>query len=88
MSNDTYLPPSISTESNKIVHFCWDNSDLNEETPSGAETAHTAHRIVIQEAEADAVIQSHDLPQIPKSHKRTVQPQIQELPPCFAKDKA
>ena len=47
-----------------------------------------AHGIVIQEAEADAVIQSRDFPQIPKSHKRTVQPQIKELLPCFAKDKA
>ena len=88
MSSNTYLPPSISTESNKIVHFCWDNFGLNEETPSGTGTTHTVHGIVIQEVEADAVIQSRDLPQIPKSHKRTVQPQIQEPPPCFAKDKA
>ena len=44
--------------------------------------------MVIKEVEADAVIQSRDLPQIPKSHKCTVPPQIQELPPCFAKDKA
>ena len=32
LSSNTYLPPSISTESNKIVYFCWDNFDLNEET--------------------------------------------------------
>ena len=73
MSSNTYLPP---TESNKIVHFCWDNFDLNEEIPSGTGTTHTAHGIVIQEVEADAVIQSRDLPQIPKSHKHTVQPQV------------
>ena len=87
INSNTYLPPSISTEGNE-VHFCWDNFDLNEETPSGAGTTHTAHRIVIQELEADAVIQSRDFPQIPKSHKRTVRPQMQELPLCFAKDKA
>ena len=29
MSSNIYLPPSISTEGNEIVHFCLDNFDLN-----------------------------------------------------------
>ena len=86
--NSSHLPPSISTDNNVIVHLYWDNFDLNEETPSGTGTTHTAHGIIVQEVEDNALFELDELPQVAKSHARTVQPEIQELPPCFAKAKA
>ena len=79
--NSLHLPPSISMD-NVIVHLCWDNFDLNGETP------HTAHGVIIQEVEDNALFELDELPQIAKSHVHIVQPEIQELPPCFAKAKA
>lgn len=32
-----------------MSHLCWDNFDLNEETPSGSGTTHSTHGIMIQE---------------------------------------
>ena len=49
--NSSHLPPSISTDNNVIVHLCWDNFDLNEETPSSTGTTHTVHGIITQEVE-------------------------------------
>ena len=72
-------------DNNVIVHLCWDNFDLNEETPSGTGTTNTAHGIIIQEVEDNALFKLNELPQIAKSHACTVQPEIQQLPPCFAK---
>ena len=43
------LPSNIYTENNFVIHFCWDNFDINEETPSGMRTTHSTHGIVIQE---------------------------------------
>ena len=49
------LPPNIIPgNSNEVVHFCWDNFDLLEETPSGANTTHTCHGIAIQELKPGA----------------------------------
>ncbi len=45
---DSLLPSNIVTDGNKMVHLCWDNFDINEETPSGSGTTHTTHGIVIQ----------------------------------------
>ena len=50
----SHLPPVISMD-NVIVHLCWDNVDLNEGTPSGAETTHTAGGIIVQEVEDNAL---------------------------------
>jgi hypothetical protein len=47
--NESIVPSNISTTSNKMAHMCWDNFDINEETPSGAGTTHSTHGIVIQE---------------------------------------
>ena len=33
---------------NIVTVPCWDNCDLNEETPLGTGTKHTAHRIIAQ----------------------------------------
>ena len=43
------LPPTIVYQYNFLIHFCWDNFDLLEDTPSGAGTTHSTHGIVIQE---------------------------------------
>ena len=82
------LPAGISTEHNEIIHFCWDNFDLNEETPSGSGTTHTAHGIAIQEVENGAEVTDPDLPNVSESHRRTAHLIIDELEPCFAKAKA
>ena len=42
------LPSNIALTGNKVSHLCWDNFDVNEETPSGAGTTHCAHGILIQ----------------------------------------
>jgi len=51
---DLVLPANISPTDNKVVHLCWDNFDINEETPSGAGTTHSTHGIVIQELTSGA----------------------------------
>ena len=79
------LPTNISIQGNKFSHLCWDNFDINEETPSGAGTTHSTHGIIIQE-----IIENH-FPEMPletvapraKDRKLTYTPTI--LPPCFAK---
>ena len=43
------LPPHIVTHNNLVVHFCFDNFDLTEETPSGRGTTHSTHGIILQE---------------------------------------
>ena len=60
---------------------------LNEETPTEVGTIHTAH-CIIQEVETDSRSPARDLPQVPKSHERTVHPIIEDLQPYFAKSKA
>ena len=88
MAYNNVLPPSISTEHNSVVYLCWDNFDLNEETPTGAGTTHTAHGIIIQEVETDSRSPARGLPQVPKFHESTEHPFIEDLQPCFAKAKA
>ena len=43
------LPLPINVNNNKVLHFCWDNFDLNEETTAGSNTTHSTHGIVLQE---------------------------------------
>lgn len=42
------LPAGATTQA-PFTHFCWDNFDMAEETPSGAGTTHSTHGIIIQE---------------------------------------
>ena len=86
-ARSSFLPANILTEHNAVIHFCWDNFDLNEEMPSGAGTTHTAHGIVIQEVENGADVTDTELPNVPKLHERTTHPIINDLEPCFAKAK-
>ena len=52
--SESVLPVNISTENNVVLHLCWDNFDLNEETPSGSGTTHSTHGIAIQEVALSA----------------------------------
>ena len=47
LQSNSLLPTKISKEDNATLHFCWDNSDLQEETASGAGTTHSAHDMAI-----------------------------------------
>jgi len=38
---NSVLPSNISHTGNIVSHLCWDNFDINEETPTGAGTTHT-----------------------------------------------
>ena len=42
------VPSLVVPDQNSFTKLCWDNFDLNEETPSSAGTTPTAHGIVIQ----------------------------------------
>lgn len=46
---ESTIPSTIYPGKNVVVHLCWDNFDLKQETPSGAGTTHTAHGIITQE---------------------------------------
>lgn len=86
-ASKSVLPSNISTERNSVIHFCWDNFDLNEETPSGAGTTHSTHGIVIQEVTEEAqTIESTETPTIER--RKIIEPNVSELKPCFAKPKA
>jgi hypothetical protein len=59
---DGILPSNIVTSDSIVCHTCWDNFDLNEQTPSGAGTTHSTHGIVIQELSCDlpAIVETTD----------------------------
>lgn len=67
------MPPCAQVEGSKMIHLCWDNFDLLEETPSGAGTTHTAHGIVIQELSSGSLEQSQETEEIrvPRTKKRS-----------------
>ena len=86
-ASKSLLPSNISTENNSVIHFCWDNFGLNEETPSGMGTTHSTHGIVIQEV--TEVDQTRDVAPIQtKERLKVILPEATELQPCFAKQKA
>ena len=86
-ADDSVLPPNISLQSNSVIHFCWDNFDLNEETPSGSGTTHSTHGIVIQEVASGAELETTAMTPVIRDRKRTIKPDIAELRPCFLKPK-
>ena len=87
-SSESVLPRNISRDNDAVIHLCYDNFDLDEETPSGSGTTHSTHGIVIQEirdpeittavAEADTT---------PRSRDRSVTPIEVQIRPCYAKAK-
>ena len=64
--------------------MCWDNFDINEETPSGAGTTHTTHGIVIQEVYTyQHVPMSVD--SLPRTRERSLLYTPSNLQHCFSK---
>ena len=84
---DSILPSNITPALNKVSHLCWDNFDINEETPSGTGTTHVTHGILIQE-----VLEVSNIPPtetgIVKTKERSFKFIPSQLPPCFVKKKA
>jgi len=72
-ASDSVLPSNISQSGNLVTHTCWDNFDLNEETPSGSGTTHTTHGIVIQELSPTCSPHMCDPVECPKSKSRSFQ---------------
>ena len=79
--------PAAATKEAKVTHFCWDNFDLLEETPSGTGTTHSTHGIIIQETDNQplTVNEPHE---VEKTKKRSSSYVPVQLQPCFASSKA
>ena len=85
--SESVLPVNISTENNIILHLCWNNFDLNEETPSGSGTTHSTYGIAIQEVPLPAT--SSGVP-VQRDESRPTVPTKQRtkevvIKPCYAK---
>lgn len=83
--NTNLLPPAIDLTNNEVLHFSWDNFDLNEETASGLGTTHTTHGIAIQETTLQAVETRHHITNVPKTKERSVKFTQEVIPPSFSK---
>ena len=87
MIHNSILPSNISSSNNKVAMVCFDNFDINEETPSGSGTTHTTHGIIIQEVQlaktTDVMLESMD--SIPRTHERSIKFTVSDLPPCYKK---
>lgn len=86
-ASESVLPPNISTDNNDVLHLCWDNFDLNEETLSGSGTTHSTHGIIIQEVIDKSTVHVADSQPLPKTGERTIKPAPVEIRPCYAKAK-
>jgi len=81
---DDVLPSNITVSGNVVAHLCWDNFDINEQTPSGAGTTHTTHGIVIQEVDSSTVEPMECVPQ-DRTRERCFKYTAPVLPPCYTK---
>lgn len=83
------VPSNISVEQNAVSHVCWDNFDINEETPSGSGTTHTTHGIVVQKVNAQGY-GSQDNADVPvqKTKQRSFQLIPPSLPICLSRKRA
>lgn len=88
------LPPNINPAMTSLVHFWFDNFDLQEETPSGRGTTHTTHGLICQEKIANTTTKDDDKHQPAEKAKRTTAPRLRsvknvanELPPCYVSKK-
>ena len=84
---DSLIPLAILPHQNIVTHFCWDNFDLLEETPSGAGTTHTAHGLIIQETKSTTDTPDEPPAHLPKTKERSFACTPAELEPCYLKDK-
>jgi len=81
---DSLLPSNISVTGNIVSHLCWDNFDINEETPSGAGTTHTTHGIVIQELE-QAAAEVRQVAVQQRTRERSFKFVPESLQPCYTR---
>ena len=83
------LPPHIVTHNNQVVHFCFDNFDLTEETPSGRGTTHSTHGLILQEKYIlqDMEESSYENGNLPKTKARSAPYEQKDLHPCYVKNK-
>lgn len=79
--SDSVLPPTMLQLTNVCTHFCWDNFDLTEETPTGAGTTHSTHGIAIMEHLGKKDIET-ETARIQKSKRRSIQFSKEDLTPC------
>ena len=81
----TQLLPQIlfyPRDNNAVIHLCFDNFDLDEETPSGSGTTHSTHGIVIQEVlDPDRQPILTETQPTPRSKQRSVKPVEIEIRP-------
>ena len=83
-SFDSILPITVSRDNNAVLHLCYDNFDLDEETPSGSGTTHSTHGIIIQEVlDPDRFVPLTETDTVPQSRKRSVIPTEVEIRPCY-----
>ena len=68
---------------NVFTHFCWDNFDLNEETPTGIGTTHSTHGIAIQEHSGMKNEHPIESSSMNRSKRRSIQYTQRDLAPCF-----
>lgn len=85
--HDSLLPFNIWTAGNKVVHLCWDNFDIKEETPSGAGTTYLTHGIVIQELVDGAELCLEQVT-VPKTKQRSLKHVERVIGPCFSKKRS
>ena len=92
VDDNSIVPPTICKTRNTVTHLCWDNFDLNEETPSGAGTTHTAHGIIIQECECPAAASEEQTtshtPEVQRTKQRSISLSLSAPAPCFLAGKA
>ena len=90
--SECVLPGNISVTGNVVSHTCWDNFDLNEETPSGAGTTHSTHGIVIQELAVNCDVDVRKSAQPVESKRRSFKyvpahfellPSSRKVEPCI-----
>ena len=80
------IPPGIKMQGNEVLHFCWDNFDLNKETASGAGTTHSTHGLVIQETvNGQPSDKSEHILATARAKKRSVTGDFLVMEPCYAK---
>ena len=64
------VPSNI--RSSVFTVFCWDNNDINEDTPSGAGTTHCTNGIVVQQQVSTASPYLPTNPSWPNRHRQSV----------------
>jgi hypothetical protein len=79
------VPTNISIAHNAVSHVCWDNFDINEETPSGSGTTHTTHGIIVQEVVSNSSSENITNISVPKSKQRGFHLVPPSLPFCLSR---